>query len=184
MHSQRQEVRSVHASDLEDVIASIVTSEYPHVDERALRLATNLKRAANVLVQREESEIFSATNRSSAAVRALTMIWMFEPIEARDIARLSGFTRQAVSGVLTTLERDGFITRERGSSHDRRLAPVSITDAGRAFVERVIPEQNNTEATFFSVLDEHEQRQLTVLLSKLIVHAVPTRHSESDIVGD
>ncbi|WP_176460610.1 MULTISPECIES: MarR family winged helix-turn-helix transcriptional regulator [Nocardiaceae] len=159
----------MHSRDLEDVIASVVTDHYPHLDESALRLATNLKRAANVLVQREESEIFNATNRSSAAVRALTMIWIFDPIEARDISRLSGFSRQAVSGVLTTLERDGLISRERGSSYDRRLAPVSITDEGREFVEQMIPAQNGTEAGYFSALSDRERVQLTRLLAKLIV---------------
>lgn len=157
----------MHARDLEDAIASAVTDEYPQVDESVLRLATNLKRAANVLLQREESQMLADANRSSAAVRALTMIWMFEPVEARDIARLSGFSRQAVSGVLTTLERDGLISRERGSSSDRRLAPVSVTDAGRSFVEHMIPLQNQIEAQFFDGLDEDERTQLARLLGKL-----------------
>jgi DNA-binding MarR family transcriptional regulator len=180
----RFSARHIHAVDLEDAIASMVLNHHPDLSESALRLATNLKRAATVLVQREESAFLSEVNRSSAAVRALTMIWMFEPVEARDIARLSGYSRQAVSGVLTLLERDGLIVRERAASSDRRLAPVSITQAGRAFVEAIIPRQNRLEADYFARLSEVEQRQLASLLAKLIIGAVADDALDEDAVGE
>jgi DNA-binding MarR family transcriptional regulator len=162
----------IRALDLENLMVSAVTDRHPEVSHVALRLAINLKRAATILLQREESDFLGVLNRSTAAVRALTMIWMFEPVEARDIARLSGYSRQAVSGVLTTLERDGLITRERGSSSDRRLAPVSITTGGRTFVEDVLPRQNVTEGRFFGALSESEQEDLGRLLAKLVTGTV------------
>jgi DNA-binding MarR family transcriptional regulator len=180
MTTARQDARDVHSEDLEGAIASTVTHEFPELREEVLRLATNLKRAANVLIQREEAGLLHITRRSTALVRTLTMIWLFEPIEARDIVRLTGFSRQSVSGVLTTLERDGYIDRERGTSHDRRLAPVSISSKGRTMIELVIPKQNAIEADFFDSLTTEEQATLTELLAKVIVGSTKKHAEELD----
>jgi DNA-binding MarR family transcriptional regulator len=161
-------VRQVESDDLAGVTAAKVTERHPELNAVAMQLAFNFKRAATVLVQREETRFAATTNRTVAAVRALTMIWMFEPVEARDLAVLSGFSRQAISGVLTTLERDGLISRQRGVNADRRLAPVSITKAGRELLDTVLPEQNDADSDFFSALSEQEQKQLIALTSKLI----------------
>jgi DNA-binding MarR family transcriptional regulator len=167
--SSSRNARQVDSVDLAGVTAAKVTERHPELNARAMRLAFNFKRAATVLVQREEARFAGTTNRTVAAVRALTMIWMFEPVEARDLATLSGFSRQAISGVLTTLERDGLISRERGvHDADRRLAPISITDAGRGLLDTVLPQQNDADSDFFSVLSEREQKQLFTLTGKLI----------------
>jgi DNA-binding MarR family transcriptional regulator len=166
--NQPPKAQDVHARDLEDAIGTSVSAALPDVNERALRLGVGLKRAANILVQRTTANNLGTTDRSPAAIRTMVLIWIFRSVEARDLARLSGFTRQAVSAVLTMLERDGLITRERGALRDRRLAPVSITKKGREFVEAVLPLQSVAETRFFSVLTAKEQDQLAELLSKLI----------------
>ncbi|MEN2738449.1 MarR family transcriptional regulator [Microbacterium sp. X-17] len=172
--------RHVRAEELADVTASAVSQWHPEVNELPLRLAFNLKRAATALTQREESAFSGATNRSVAAVRALTMIWMFEPVEARDIAELSGFSRQAISGVLTTLERDGLISRERAVGADRRLAPVSITEAGRDLLGEVLPRQNLVDEDFFSVLDDDERQQLVALIGKVMAAQLADPEPDGD----
>lgn len=158
----------VHARDLERIMVDAVEATYADVDRSSLGLATRLKRVANILVQRTAADQLGVVDRSSASVRVLLMIWIFEPVEARDLARLSGFTRQAVSAVLTTLERDGLIVRQRGGEGDRRLAPISVTDEGRGLVEKILPLQNREESRFFSVLSAEDQEVLGRLLLKLM----------------
>jgi len=160
--------RQLDMPSLAGVTAARVTERYPEVDSVAMQLAFTVKRAATILVQREEARFAPNGNRTVAAVRALTMVWMFEPVEARDLAVLSGFSRQAISGVLTTLERDGLISRQRGVHSDRRLAPVSITEAGRELLDSILPRQNEADADFFSVLTERERKQLSRLMVKLL----------------
>jgi DNA-binding MarR family transcriptional regulator len=172
--------RQVDMPGLAGVTAAKVTERHPDLDAVAMQLAFNIKRIATVLVQREESRFTPATNRTVAAVRALTMIWMFEPVEARDLAVLSGFSRQAISGVLTTLERDGLISRERGVHRDRRLAPVSITEAGRELLDTILPQQNEADSEFFSILTEREQKQLFAITGKLIAATALGRLSATE----
>jgi DNA-binding MarR family transcriptional regulator len=172
--------RQFDAVDLAAATAARVTERHPELSSLAMQLAFSFKRASAFLVQQEESRFASTSSRTVAAVRVLTMIWMFEPVEARDIAVLSGSSRQAVSGVLLTLERDELITRERGVNSDRRLAPVSITEKGRALLDAILPQQNEADVEFFSALNEQDQAQLIALTDKLLSAAMHMPHNGAE----
>ena len=151
------------------MLAATVTDDRPELDQEILRAATNLKRAATVLEQIETRNVHNTTGRTSAAFRVLVMTWAFGPIEAKDVSRLSGVSRQAVSGVLATLERDGLVSRERATKADKRLVPVTITDAGRTLVEDNLHRQNKVQKDFFGALSAPELQTLIELLSRLVV---------------
>lgn len=159
----------VKASELGSLIADAVTTMDGRLDEQALQLATGLKRATNILAQLEDREMHRPAGRSAAAFRALVFIWIFGEVPARDLARLSGISRQAVSGVLTSLERDGLIVRTRGVEGDKRVAPIRVTPTGKRYVEKGIRQQNVVESEFLSPLSRDEMKTLTSLLTKLIV---------------
>jgi len=161
----------VSAKDMEGLLADAITARYPDVDQLALRAATNLKRAANILNQHEFLRLHPTTGSTPAAFRVLFMIWCFEPIEAKGIARLSGVSAQAVSGILANLERKGLITRSR-SRTDRRQAPITTTAQGSTLVLRNLRPQNEVQHSFFSgALSPDEVRTLIDLLARLIVAA-------------
>jgi DNA-binding MarR family transcriptional regulator len=162
---------SIHAADLERRLASAVAARVPGVDQRVLKAATNLKRAATVLDQVEIRDLHSFTGRTTAAFRVLVVIWAFGPTEAREVARLSGVSRQAVSSVLTTLERDGLISRERATKADKRLVPITITPEGAELVEQHLVPQNEVQQAFFEVLAPEELETLMDLLGRLIITA-------------
>lgn len=164
---------AVTAGDLGSVIADAVTSLDGDMDLHALRLATSLKRATNILGHLEDQEMHRPSGRSAAAFRALVFIWIFGEVPARDLARLAGISRQAVSGVLTSLERDQMIVRTRGVAGDKRVAPIRVTEAGREYVENGIRHQNGLESDFFAPLCVDEMDTLSALLTKLIVGVRP-----------
>jgi DNA-binding MarR family transcriptional regulator len=160
---------SISAKDMDAMLAAAVTHDHPELDREILRAATNLKRAATVLEQIETRLVHNTTGRTSAAFRVLVMTWAFGPIEAKDVSRLSGVSRQAVSGVLATLERDGLVSRERATKADKRLVPVTITTAGRELVEGNLLRQNEVQQEFFGGLSPEELQTLVTLLGRLVV---------------
>jgi DNA-binding MarR family transcriptional regulator len=100
--------------------------------------------------------------------RVMFMIWLLEPVEARDLARWAGVSRQTTSTVLGTLESAGLITRKQTSTTDRRLVSVRLTSTGRRAIEEAIGEQNELEQVWFGALDEQEQRLLLSLLDRVL----------------
>ena len=61
---------------------------------------------------------------SYSGFRVLYMIWLTEPVEARDLARFAGVSRQTTSTVLSTLEAARLVVRRQTSKTDRRLVSV------------------------------------------------------------
>lgn len=81
----------------------------------------------------------------------------------QDLAEGLDVTRGNVSQLLSRLEADGLIVRvPSGGSNLLRL-----TSAGRATVERLLPEHDRFVAERFSALTTDELRQLLTLLEKL-----------------
>ena len=58
-----------------------------------------------------ESEVHRPKGLSTAGFRVLFTIWVYDELEPRQIAKLSGVSTAAVSGVLTTLESKGLVRR-------------------------------------------------------------------------
>jgi DNA-binding MarR family transcriptional regulator len=157
----------VSAADMAARLTAAAAAGREGLDPDVLSAATNLKRAATVLDQIETARVHAPAGQSPAAFRTLVMVHAFGPIAAKDVSRLAGVSRQAVSGVLATLERGGLVRRERATRADRRLAPVTITRKGRSTVDRLVGPQNRAQAAFFGGLDAAERRTLLDLLSRL-----------------
>ena len=135
-------------------------------DEDAALVAMMLTRTSVAHLQVSE-RLHRSREWSWSGFRIMWMIWLFEAIEARDLARLAGVSRQATSSVLATLEGKGLVHRERTSPTDRRLVTVSLTPEGLDEVKRAFVEQNVLDSQWFSVLDADEQRQFVRLLAKV-----------------
>lgn len=104
---------------------------------------------------------------STAGFRVLFTVWVFDSLEPRQIAALSGVSRAAVTGVVRTLERDGYVTRSR-VAHDKRLWSITPTDAGRAVLARTYQRQNAREQELFAPLSARELADFTATLRKLL----------------
>lgn len=101
-----------------------------------------------------------------AGFRIMNVLWAVGIVELRDVARLSGASRAAISSALNTLERDGLVSRVRDTA-DRRLVRVELTDKGQSALRDAVGEQADRERQWLSVLDTAEQRLLARLLTVL-----------------
>lgn len=144
-----------------------VGRELPSADLGVLRASLDLIRAATRLTHRLESAIHRPAGWSMAGFRVMFCVWIAGELEPRQIARLSGLSRAAVSSVLNTLERDGLIERSR-ESDDRRLVTVRLTDSGQRGVVDAYSRQNGVEQQFFAGFDDGELEVLDAMLSRLL----------------
>lgn len=86
------------------------------------------------------------------------------PAEIADCAQVS---RATITGLLDTLERDGFVSREPDSA-DRRMITVKLTAAGTKFMNELLPAHFRLISTLMRGLSENERKTLVRLLAKVI----------------
>ncbi len=160
-------VDHLDSEQFEVAAVGAVERAVPDADLEALRASFNLIRASTRLVQRLESEVHREFGWSMAGFRVMFCVWVGGEQEPRDIARLSGLSRAAVSSVLNTLERDGLVERSRESA-DRRLVTVRLTEGGAASIARAYAAQNEVEQDFFGAVTDTARRRLAADLQRLL----------------
>lgn len=89
------------------------------------------------------------------------------PAELADRASVS---RATVTGLLDTLERDGFVTREPDPT-DRRQMSVKLTVKGQNFMHEMLPGHFRLITRLMSGLTETERSTLARLLTKVSAQA-------------
>lgn len=114
------------------------------LDYEAMAVMSNLFRAANAVRNHLERTVLAKADLTWTAFVVLWVVWIWEPIETRDIAAEGGFSKATLSGVLATLEGRGLLERAR-SDKDGRLVLVSLTPAGRKLMKKLFPEFNVEE---------------------------------------
>ncbi len=166
------------AESFERAAVARVGEAVPDADLDALRASFDLIRAANRLVHQLESDVHRPAGWTMAGFRVMFCVWVGDVLEPRDIARLSGLSRAAVSSVLNTLERDGLVERTR-ESEDRRLVTVRLTERGRRGVVAAYEHQNAVEQRFFATLDDTELARTTAALASLLAAPRPAMSDDS-----
>lgn len=87
-------------------------------------------------------------------------------IAPSELADKVGVTRATISNMLQRMERDGLVNVRR-AEQDGRAKVVSLTAAGCAFMEEVLPPHYLRVSKLLEKLTEDEQKQLIGLLEKL-----------------
>jgi DNA-binding MarR family transcriptional regulator len=103
-----------------------------------------------------ESKVHRLRGLSTAGFRVLFTVWVHDELEPRQIARLSGVSTAAVSGVLGTLESKGLVDKRRDTT-DRRLVRVKLTSLGMNLLTETYAEQNNVEHELFGGVEGLEE---------------------------
>ena len=142
------------------------TAAVPEVDPVSMKLVLELTRVASALVYDLESTVHRPGGWSWPGFRVLFVLWLAGPSEAKRVAKLSGMSRAAVSALVNTLERDGYVTRRR-SELDRRAVELRLTDAGLEAITTTYAEHNRREQVWASALTRPERTILIGLLEKL-----------------
>ncbi|MFZ0714073.1 MarR family winged helix-turn-helix transcriptional regulator [Mycobacterium sp.] len=173
MASQHPPARTITVEDYRELLARRLQAD-GIVDRDAAEhaeLVFNLTR-----LQHRLSRDFEAMHRRRgwtwAGFRIMNVLWAVGAAELRDVARLSGASRAAVSSALNTLERDGLVSRIRDSA-DRRLVRLQLTEHGRSALHEAMREQAGREREWLLALAPAEQHQLSMLLAALADQKVP-----------
>lgn len=90
------------------------------------------------------------------------MLWVWGDRETGQ-AEDCGLAKDALSGMLSTLEKGGLVARRRHPHHRRRVE-VHLLAGGRRLIEEVFPRFNAYEAELTSVLGAEQCRELSRLL--------------------
>jgi MarR family transcriptional regulator, 2-MHQ and catechol-resistance regulon repressor len=137
------------------------------IDELALSVASNLWRASQLFKQKLEREVLREHSLSFSSFSTLFIIWIWGPIETREIAKSQAVSKATVTSLLLTLEKHGLVKRKTGKT-DKRLVLAELTSAGRAMIEWVFPRFNQGEADVAGTLTVPEQLELARLLRKMV----------------
>ena len=108
----------------------------------------------------------------------LWVLWVWGEMEAREFAAAVGISRPTATGVMTTLESRGFVTR-RKDPKDGRMVIVELTRVGRVTIEDLFPKFNAEESSVASHLDPEQQDDLAAMLRSLLRAVAPASTQDS-----
>jgi DNA-binding MarR family transcriptional regulator len=174
MGTQQQAARTITVEEYRDLLARRLCEDDvggPDAAEHA-ELVFNLTRLHHRL-SRDFEGVHRRRGWTWAGFRIMNVLWAVGAAEPRDVARLSGASRAAVSSALNTLERDGLVSRTRDSA-DRRLVRLQLTPHGRVALREAMREQGDRERAWFSELPAADQRRLSGLLAALADRMAPS----------
>jgi DNA-binding MarR family transcriptional regulator len=92
------------------------------------------------------------------------------PRTPAELAEAAGVTRATMTGLIDTLERDGFVKRVP-DPEDRRMMSVVLTSKAEQFLQDMLPGHFQLMATLMRPLDETERQALVRLLGKIVEQA-------------
>ena len=153
-----------------DTVSAVVRqwqTVHPDLDTGPMEVIGRINRCAALLQQAEDAPLRRA-GLSRAEFDLLGALRRTgHELTPGELARETFSSGAAVTKRLKQLTERGLVGR-RGDSRDRRVAHVSLTDAGRALVDGILPEQLAYENAVLSVLDPRGQGQLADLLGELL----------------
>jgi MarR family transcriptional regulator, organic hydroperoxide resistance regulator len=160
--------RADNLTEREQAVAARV-GELHEIDFLATQAVSNIYRVASAVRNRMERDVLSLDALSWTGFTALFVLWVWGPQEARHLAEECGVSKGTMTGIATTLETKGLISR---NSHpeDGRLVLIDLTKAGKRTIERLFPVFNKQEAAAAGALSLSEQSELARLLRKMLVH--------------
>ncbi|MEC5344729.1 transcriptional repressor MprA [Brenneria populi] len=88
-------------------------------------------------------------------------------IQPSELSAALGSSRTNATRIADELEKRGWIER-RESNSDRRCLHLHMTEAGKTFLGQLLPPQHKSLHFLWSTLSGDEQKQLEVLMRKLL----------------
>jgi len=134
-----------------------------NLDFEAMAVTSNLFRAASAVRNHFERTVLAEAGLSWTAFVVLWVTWIWEPTETREIAEEASISKATLTGVLTTLEKMGFVKRSR-SATDGRMVIVTVLPAGHNLMETLFPEFNRHEVDVVSDIKDNDRQALADML--------------------
>jgi DNA-binding MarR family transcriptional regulator len=137
------------------------------LDFRAMWAVSNLFRASAAIRRHMEAKVLASDRLSWTSFVAMWVLWVWGEMESRDLAAAVGISRPTSTGVVTTLERRGYV-RRRKNAEDGRMVRVSLTDRGRRKIEDLFPRFNAEEKAITAHLSPDQQDAMAMMLRSML----------------
>lgn len=137
------------------------------LDFRAMWAVSNLFRVSAAIRRHMESSILAPDRLSWTSFVALWVLWVWGEMESRDLAAAVGISRPTSTGVVTTLERRGFVER-RKSTEDGRMVRVGLTRLGERKISELFPRFNAEESAVTAHLTPDQQEAMAAMLRSML----------------
>ncbi len=141
-------------------------------DFDSLHVISNIYRAAAAVRRRAEREVLSGYGLSWGGFTILWVLWVWGEMETAQLANECDLAKGTLTGMVSTLEQQGLVQRERMQT-DRRRVTVDLTTEGLSMIEEVFPIFNKFESDMSADLSTDEKRIAAEYLRRII-----TRHDE------
>lgn len=140
--------------------------DFPHQEVLLVRLCMHMQ--SKILEHR--NKILREQGINETLFMALITLESQESrsIQPSELSAALGSSRTNATRIADELEKRGWIER-RESDSDRRCLHLHMTDDGKAFLDRLLPPQHKSLHFLWSTLEKEEQKQLEVLMRKLLV---------------
>lgn len=142
------------------------------LDFRAMWAISNLFRSSAAIRRHMEAEVLAPDRLSWTSFVGLWVLWVWGEMEAREFAAAVGISRPTATGVMTTLETRGYVTRSK-DPRDGRMVIVRLTAPGRTKIEELFPRFNAAESEVAGHLDASQQDELAAMLRSLLRAVAP-----------
>ena len=133
------------------------------LDFDSLLAISNIYRAAAAVRRRAEREVLADARLSWGGFTILWVLWVWGEMETAQLATECDLAKGTLSGMVSTLEKQGLVERQRIPA-DRRRVTVSLSDDGTALIEDLFPRFNAYEGEMSAGLSVAEKRELARLL--------------------
>jgi MarR family transcriptional regulator, organic hydroperoxide resistance regulator len=155
-------------------LAEIEQAMFAHVgnlqvDLPAANAVSTLYRAANAVRAHLTNTVLREYGLTWTGFVVLWVVWIWDGMETRHAAESAGISKATLTGVVKTLEGQGWITRET-SATDRRLVNLKLTEAGSAMMRQLYPAFNAAESDVVACLSQRAVTDLTRSLRLLVTN--------------
>jgi DNA-binding MarR family transcriptional regulator len=140
------------------------------LDFASMQAIANIYRAASAVRRRAEREVLSEAGLSWGGFTILWVLWVWGDMETGRLADECDLSKGTLTGMLTTLERQELVERDRIEA-DRRRMLVSLTPTGLATIDALFTRFNAFEAHMSADMSDRDKRQLARLLRVVIANA-------------
>ena len=106
------------------------------IDFESMHAIANIYRAAAAVRRHAERDVLAEANLSWGGFVILWVLWVWDEMETAQLAAECDLAKGTLTGMVSTLEKQGLVNRARVES-DRRRVTVSLTPAGELFAEEL-----------------------------------------------
>ena len=123
---------------------------------------------SRALCDKIEGAICQETGLSPSACAAIITVGTEPNAPIETLRKMLSLEHSSTVRLLTRLEEQGYLMRERGGGGDRREVRVSLTDAGETVFNTILDARGGVLEAALNPLSDAERQQLTGLVRKLM----------------